>query len=72
VRFCGFDLELFVEDILNRAAWPARCSAHDASGRRWLKEQSVTAPTCRAWPCARVSPRALAAVVDGVREPAGH
>jgi hypothetical protein len=69
VRFCGFDLELFVEDILSRAAWPALCSARDVSGRPWLVVQICDGPDCLAWLCAQVSPRALAAVVEGRAAP---
>ena len=34
--FCGFDLELFVEDVLNRGDWPTLCCARDFSEDQWL------------------------------------
>jgi hypothetical protein len=69
VRFCGFDLELFVDDILGRAAGPSVCSARDAWGGRWLIVQISDGPGRVAWLCAQVSQRALAAVVDGRAAP---
>jgi hypothetical protein len=69
VRFCGFNLDLFVEDVLSRGAWPYLCSARDASGRRWLIVQIDDDPDRQAWLCAQVSPLALAAVVNGQAAP---
>jgi hypothetical protein len=69
VKFCGFNLDLFVEDVLSRGAWPHLCSARDASGRRWLIVQIDDEPTRLAWLCAQVSERALAAVVNGRAAP---
>ena len=65
LRFCGFDLELFVEDVLNSGDWPTVCCARDLSGNQWLIVQVDDDPAHLAWLCAPVSERAMRAVRDG-------
>ena len=36
LRFCGFDLDLFVETVLAGGAWPSLCAARDFAGGQWL------------------------------------
>ena len=68
LRFCGFDLELVVEDLLPpeaRGGWPVVYSARDGDGSRWLIVQVDDDPLHMAWLCAPISERALVAVVAG-------
>ena len=68
LRFCGFDLELVVEDLLPpeaRGGWPVVYSARDGDGNRWLIVQVDDDPLHMAWLCAPISERALVAVVAG-------
>ena len=68
LRFCGFDLELVVEDLLPpeaRGGWPVVYSARDGDGNRWLIVQVDDDPLHMAWLCAPISERALQAVVAG-------
>jgi hypothetical protein len=70
LRFCGFDLELFVEEVLDRRDWPTLCSARDFRGGRWLIVQVDDDPDRLAWMCVPVSARAIRAVRDGRYAPA--
>ena len=73
LRFCGFDLELVVEDLLPpeaRGGWPVVYSARDGDGNRWLIVQGDDDPLHTAWLCAPISERALVAVVAGRGAPA--
>jgi hypothetical protein len=65
LRFCGFDLELFVDEVLDRRDWPTLCCAHDITGNQWLIVQVDDDPGHLAWLCAPVSERAMRAVRDG-------
>ena len=68
LRFCGFDLELVVEDLLPpeaRGGWPVVYSARDGDGNSWLIVQVDDDPLHMAWLCAPISERALVAVVAG-------
>jgi hypothetical protein len=69
LRFCGFDLELFVEKVVTRSDWPTICQARDASGIRWLIVQVGEAAKNPAWLCAPVSERAIKAVLQGRASP---
>jgi hypothetical protein len=65
LMFCGFDLELFVEEILNRRDWPTVCRARDVTGYQWLIVQVDDDRAHLAWLCAPVTERAMRAVRDG-------
>ncbi len=69
LRFCGFDLELLVDDVISRQEGPVLCEAHDEAGARWLIVQVDDDEDHRAWLCAPVSPRCLRAVLDGQASP---
>ena len=69
LRFCGFDLELFVEDVLARRDGPTVCVASDPTGCRWLIVQVDDDPIHQAWLCAQVSERAMQAVLSGRAAP---
>lgn len=69
LRFCGFDLELLVDDVISRDQWPALCEAHDRAGTHWLIVQVEKDQDHPAWLCAPVSPRAIRAVMDGQASP---
>jgi hypothetical protein len=70
LRFCGFDLELFVDDVLDRRDGPALCCARDLTGARWLIVQVDDDPDHLSWMCAQASERAVRAVTDGRASPA--
>jgi hypothetical protein len=65
LRFCGFEIELFVDDVLARGDWPAICTARDFAGRHWLIVQVNHDPERLAWMCAPASAQAMQAVRDG-------
>jgi hypothetical protein len=65
LRFYGFDLELWVEQVLDGHDGPAVCSGRDFTGRPWVIAQVDDDPAHLAWLCAEVSERALRAVLDG-------
>jgi len=65
LRFCGFDLELWVEEVLDDRDGPAVCSGRDLTGRPWIIARVDDDPAHLAWLCAEVSERALRAVLDG-------
>lgn len=69
LRFCGFDLELLVDDVISREDWPALCEAHDEAGAHWLIVQVDGDRDHPAWLCAPVSVRAIRAVLDGQASP---
>jgi hypothetical protein len=77
LRFCGFTLELVVEDILEQDVWPTLCSARDPAGCAWIIIQIDDHPDRPAWLCAPVSERAAdlvgrgrATALDAVRHSA--
>jgi hypothetical protein len=70
LTFYGFDLELFVEEVLDRGNWPTLCCARDFRGGQWLIVQVDDDPDSLAWMCAPVSQRAIRAVRDGYCAPA--
>jgi hypothetical protein len=59
LTFCGFDLELFVDEVLNRRDWPTVCCDHDFTGNQWLIVQVDDDPAHLAWLCAPASERAI-------------
>jgi hypothetical protein len=66
LRFCGFGLELFVDEVLTRRCDdPIVCSATDASGRRWLIVEAVHDSSHTAWVCAPASPRMIELIASG-------
>ncbi len=69
LRFCGFDLELLVDDVISREQWPALCEAHDESGAHWLIVQVDDDQDHPAWLCEPVSPPAIRAVLEGRASP---
>jgi hypothetical protein len=73
LRFCGFALELEVEDVLPpeaRGGWPVVYSARDGDRNCWLIVQVNDDPLHLDWLCALISERALEAVVEGRGTPA--
>jgi hypothetical protein len=69
MRFCGYDLELLVDNVVRRDVWPTVCQARDPGGGRWLIVQIVGEPNDPAWLCAPVSEHALQAVLLGGSSP---
>ena len=65
MRFCGFDLELLVEEVVRDGAWPLVCRARDRAGGTWLIVQIGGEPDQAAWLCAPTSKRAAQAVSQG-------
>jgi hypothetical protein len=63
LKFLGFDLELFVDGILDDHD-PVVHSAHDFQGSQWLIVQVDTDSEHLVWVCAPISARALRAVAD--------
>jgi hypothetical protein len=70
LTFCGFDLELFIDDIFDRKNGPTLCSARDLTGAQWLVVQTDDDPDHLTWMCAQASQRAIRAVRDGHASPA--
>jgi hypothetical protein len=70
LRFFGFDLELFVDDVLSRGSWPSVCCGRDFAGGHWLIVQVDEGPDQLAWICAPASEYAIQAVRDGHASPA--
>jgi hypothetical protein len=69
LRFCGFDLELLIDDVISRDEWPALCGAHDEGGANWLIVQVDDDEDHPAWLCAPLSARAIQAVLEGRASP---
>jgi hypothetical protein len=65
LRFCGFDLELFVDMVVSRREWPTLCSARDAAGGHWLIVQVDADPAHLVWLCAPISERGVQVIVEG-------
>jgi hypothetical protein len=65
LRFCGFDFELVVEEVVGRVDGPALHWGRDDAGQYWLIVQVRDDPDHLAWLCAAISERALGAVLDG-------
>jgi hypothetical protein len=66
LRFCGFGLELFVDDVLTRFCDdPIVCAATDAAGRRWLIVEAVHDGSEAMWVCAPASPKMVELVGSG-------
>jgi hypothetical protein len=69
LRFCGFDLELWVERVLARGDWPTLCAARDREGGHWLIAQVDADPAHLMWMCAPMSERAVQIIVEGRGSP---
>jgi hypothetical protein len=69
LMFCGFDLQLVVEVVVNRSDGLKVCGGRDFTNRQWLVVQVDDDPARLAWLCAPVSDRALQAVVSGRTPP---
>jgi hypothetical protein len=66
LRFCGFGLELFVDEVLTRqAGGPAVCAATDNCGRRWLILEADHREMDVSWLCAPASPKVVDLVSSG-------
>jgi hypothetical protein len=67
LRFCGFDLELVVDLVLQRRSDDALvCSATDPGGQRWLiVESGRQDDNVHTWLCAPASPRVVELVESG-------
>jgi hypothetical protein len=66
LRFCGFGLELFVDEVLTRRSdAPIVCSASDAAGRRWLIVEAAPKDAQMTWVCAPASLRMVELVGSG-------
>jgi hypothetical protein len=64
LTFCGYDLELVIDQVLSRCDGPNLCSARDAGGGQWLILQVDEAPDHLTWLCAPLTARAMQAVVE--------
>ena len=67
--FFGFEIELFVDEVLARRDAPTLCCARDSTGRQWLIVEVDEDPVHLAWLCVPVSERAMKAVVSGRASP---
>lgn len=71
LRFCGFELELIVDAVLDRHDdEPAVCSAVDQAGQRWLIVEGAHAGRDSSWLCAPASRLAIDLVASGRATPA--
>jgi hypothetical protein len=71
LRFCGFDIELIVDEILRREGdEPAVCSAVDQGGQRWLIVEGARRGSDVSWFCAPASRRVIDLVATGRAAPA--
>lgn len=70
LRFCGFDLELFVEEAITRPLdGPATYRATDGDGDDWLIVQAPGTGPDLSWWCAPATRRAAALVASGRAAP---
>ena len=70
LRFCGFELELFVDEVLARENGPTVCCGRDFAGGLWLIVQVDDDPDRLVWMCAPASGPAIQAVRgDTPRQP---
>lgn len=66
LKFCGFDLELTVETVLQRRDdQPAVFTAQDALGDQWLIVEADSDEHGFSWICAPASDRVVALVAGG-------
>jgi hypothetical protein len=66
LRFCGFGLELFVDEVLYRQADdPVVCAATDMCGRRWLILETAHKDKSLSWLCAPASSKVVDLVATG-------
>jgi hypothetical protein len=66
LKFCGFDLELTVDSVLqHRALEPAVFSATDSDGEHWLIVEAGHDDKGFSWICAPASDRVVGLVADG-------
>lgn len=66
LRFCGFEFELFVDEVLVRQADdPVVCAATDMCGRRWLILETDHKGKEFSWLCAPASPKVVDLVARG-------
>ena len=70
LRFCGFELELFVDEVLARENGPTVCCGRDFAGGLWLIVQVDDDPDRLVWMCAPASGPAIQAVREGHASPA--
>jgi hypothetical protein len=63
--FCGFDIELYVEQILVRDSGPRLCCARDCTAQQWLIVKVAEDPDRLAWLCVPLSGRAMQAILEG-------
>jgi len=70
LRFCGSEVELMVDSILQRADdEPALCSATDFEGRRWLIVEASHDDRVVSWLCVPTSSRVVTLVEAGRAAP---
>ena len=70
LRFCGFGLELFVDEVLKRDRDdPTVCSATDFTGQRWLIVRGERKDQELAWLCAPASSMTVDLVASGRAAP---
>jgi hypothetical protein len=66
LRFCGFELELIVDSVLQRTGdEPAVCSAVDQGGQHWLIVEGAHRGSDISWFCAPASRLAIDLVASG-------
>jgi hypothetical protein len=66
LRFCGFDLELVIDSVLERRGdQPAVCAATDPADQLWLIVEAAHREPDLSWLCAPVSSRVMELVSDG-------
>jgi hypothetical protein len=70
LRFCGFDVELVVDEVLcRRSDDPVVCAATDDSGQRWLILETDHREMQLSWLCAPASPKVVDLVASGQAAP---
>jgi hypothetical protein len=67
--FCGFEIQLCVEQILARDNGPELCCARDCTAQQWLIVKVGEDHDVLAWLCVPMSEHAMLAVAKGRASP---
>jgi hypothetical protein len=70
LTFCGYDLELVINAVLDGHGGPTLWSGVDSDGGYWLIAEADRNPAHLAWLCAPISAPALQAIRSGRAKPA--
>jgi hypothetical protein len=70
LTFCGYDLELVIDTVLDDQGGPTLWSGVDGNGGYWLIAEADRNPAHLSWLCAPISGPALQAIKSGRAKPA--